>query len=228
MTSKQSRPCRSVGRVLAVVLGLTSLATMTSAARAETETVVPTVVPYQPSAVPSFAAPGAPYPLYAQAAPSTVRTRQWYGYQIMGTDVASIAVMFTGAAAPVGGFGLFIAPPVIHGVHHNVTMAIVSPVMRVGLPLVGGLIGASAESCSHTQEDDWCGFGGAIAGVGLGLLTAMILDYSLAWESLDASPPSAESVRSPEPPRRPSHISLTTAGVAPSANGASLVLGGRF
>jgi hypothetical protein len=224
MTSKQFRPRRSAGRRLAVVLGLISIVTVTSAARAETGTLVP----HQPSAVPSFATTGPQYPIYAQAAAPAVRTRQWYGYQIMGADVASIAVMFTGVAAPVGGLGFFMAPPVIHGVHHNVTMAIVSPVMRVGLPLAGGLIGASTESCSHTQDDDWCGFGGALAGAGLGLLTAMILDYSLAWESLDAAPHSAEAVRSPEPPRRPSRINLTTAGIAPSANGASLVLGGRF
>jgi hypothetical protein len=143
----------------------------------------------------------------------------------MGTDVASIALLFTGSGASLGGVGFFVAPPVIHGVHGNTSMAIASPLMRMGLPLVGGAIGASAASCSSSDEDSWCELGGALAGLGIGLLTAMIVDYSLAWE--DRAVP-ARMAQAPTPPHRPPRFSLTTAGVAPIADGASLVLGGRF
>jgi len=56
-------------------------------------------------------------------------------------------------APPLSGeIGLFAAPPVIHGIPHNVTMAIASPVMRVTLPVAGARIGASLESCSSGKR----------------------------------------------------------------------------
>jgi hypothetical protein len=75
-----------------------------------------------------------------------------------------------------------------------------------------------------SNNDEFCGLGGALLGAGLGLLTAMIVDYSLAWSD---APEVEESMDSPVPVRG-SRVSFT-GGLAPLRNsGASVVLGGRF
>ncbi len=184
------------------------------------------IVPYQPPVAPpaAYAAPPMMWP-----PPPAPPVKRWYGYQIMLTDLASIVLLASSRDTRYFGTMAFLAvPAVIHGVHHNTSMAIASPLLRVGLPVAGLLIGASSENCSHnsSSDADWCGLEGAIVGAGVGLLTAMILDYSLAvYEDV----PSYGAV--PVPPtarRRPSGVSLAGAGVAPTANGATLVLGGAF
>jgi hypothetical protein len=191
------------------------------AARAQT---AGDIVPYQPPVVPL---PGAyALPPMMLPPPSPPPVKRWYGYQIMLTDLGSI-LLLTNSGQYLGTISYLAVPAVIHGLHHNRSMAIASPLLRLGLPLAGMLIGVSAENCPHnTSSDDGesCGLGGAILGLGIGLLTAMILDYSLAsYEDVPtygAVPPTA---------RRPlSGVTLAGAGVAPTANGATLVLGGAF
>jgi hypothetical protein len=168
----------------------------------------------------------------AYVAPATPPARKWYGYQLMLSDLGSLVTAAAlsksngGTAGVVGVAGFVAVPAVIHGVHRNVTGAIVSPIVRLGLPVMGALIGAGLESCS---PDEWfCGLGGAIVGGGIGMLTAMILDYSLAWEHLGASAASDQPTQEPPRLNKPPLVSLTAAGIAPTTNGATLVLGGRF
>jgi hypothetical protein len=61
-------------------------------------------------------------------------------------------------------------------------------------------------------------------GIGLGVLTAVIVDASIAWDPQ----PSAQPVPTKAKPAKPSLVSLTSAGIAPTANGAQVVIGGRF
>jgi hypothetical protein len=161
----------------------------------------------------------------AGAAEPEREIRQWYGYQIMAADLASAGLAIFGSQAAVGEIGLLVGPSVIHGIHGRTGLAITSPVLRVLLPVAGALIGASATPCSNTQDDSSCAMGGAILGGGIGLLTAMILDWSLAWQTVEAP---ATFARESEKQSHTSGFHLTAAGVSPTASGATLVLGGRF
>lgn len=177
------------------------------------------IEPYQPTEPPGWASPQGLY-----LSPAPVPAKRWYGYQLMLADAAWVGLAV--ASGPKGGlFALsyLVAPPIIHGVHHNVAMAVASPLIRSLVPVLGAVIGARAESCpAHDEQElDFCGLGGAIAGFGIGMLVAMVVDYSLAWETVAAAP-------APSPPRSYSRVSLSSAGVAPLANGAAVVLGGRF
>jgi len=68
-------------------------------------------------------------------------------------------------------------------------------------------------------------------GGGIGIVVALILDWSLAWAA--PAPPStdagsAHAADREAKPGRPTGFTITTAGLAPSTNGFNLVLGGRF
>jgi hypothetical protein len=188
-------------------------------------------VPYQPAvdgepAPRSIQAPALVPPSVQGASPPPAPTK-WYGYQIMLSDVASVAFLYGGGQW--GAVGLYASvPAVIHVVNGRYGLAVASPLLRLVLPLAGALVGAKMESCG--QQDEFCGLGGAVAGLAVGAAVAMIVDWSLAWTPVSAAPSSpsqpvperhARSARSP-------HITLTSAGVVPTNDGARLVLGGRF
>ncbi len=188
--------------------------------------------PLDPSSAPSE--PYAPEPssppvfketrLDTSVAPrSSAPATRWYGYQLMLNDALAIAAICTrnSAAATVGVVTLLLGPSVLHGVHRRPLQAVLSPILRVALPLFGGLIGAKLESC---RPNEWfCGLRGALVGGGLGLLTALIID----WSVLSLSPVAPEEAR-PES-QRPARLGQVSAGVAPiPSGGASVVLGGRF
>lgn len=231
MTMAFARPPRP--RALVV---LASFVVLTVAGRAKAEGPTETV-PYQPaepppadaSALPPAMWPPATWPPVAWAPPPPAPpVKRWYGYQIMLTDLGSIVLAAASSrqTLPLGGLGFFAMPAVIHGVHHNTPMAIASPLLRLGLPVAGLLIGASAENCSNrssSDDGDFCGLEGAVLGMGVGLLTAMIIDYAKAFEVR----PAAYAAVTPAA-RKPRGVSLSSAGVAPIANGAAFVLGGAF
>jgi hypothetical protein len=166
-------------------------------------------------------------PAVQVAPPLPVVTRSWYGYQLMASDAASIGMLFTRGTAPLGGITFFGAPPTIHGLHGNLRMAIVSPAMRIGLPLVGMVLGSSAEHCERNPDSsfDMCGVGGALAGATIGLFAAMVADYALAWQTTVSAPVAVAPATPPSPDRR---VRLSSARIAPTAGGATLVLGGSF
>jgi hypothetical protein len=188
-------------------------------------------VPYAPAvdgepAPRSLQAPALAPPFVQGASPPPAATK-WYGYQIMLSDVASVAFLWGGGQW--GAVALYASvPAVIHVANGRYGLAVASPLLRVVLPLAGALVGAGMASCG--QQDEFCGLGGAVAGLAVGAAVAMIVDWSLAWAPVSVAPSSpsqsvpeqhARSARSPR-------ITLTSAGVVPTNDGARLVLGGRF
>jgi len=161
----------------------------------------------------------------AGAASPVQPSERWYGYQIMASDLTSVGLAVFGSQVDVAGVGLLAEPSIIHAVNGRLDLAIGSPLLRAGLPALGALVGASAQSCSNADQDSWCGMDGALVGAGIGFLAAIILDWSLAWQTVDAT---TTDYGAAETRGRPSRISLTAAGVTPSPSGASVVIGGRF
>jgi hypothetical protein len=159
-----------------------------------------------------------PWP--AEPAPAT----RWYGYQIVLVD--TFGFLLGSSTGPVGTVFvpmLIMTPAGIHIVHHNPRMAILSPLLRLGL--VGGLMatGYYTADCDYLGKDG-CGTKEAWDLGLVGLLAATIVDAFTAFEPMSAGP---------APPVRPaanrSPVSFASAGVAPNAQGGlSLVLGGRF
>jgi hypothetical protein len=115
---------------------------------------------------------------------------------------------------------LVVTPAVLHGAHGNKWQAGLSPVLRVGLPLLLGYFAyeSNGGSMAHGGRIDTFVLAGA------GLLLAMVVDWSIAKELVAAEQaPPAKSVT------KRSLVSVASAGVAPNPQGGlSLVLGGRF
>jgi hypothetical protein len=183
-------------------------------------TLSPVPAPFA-EAPPHLALP--PSTWLAGAVPPGQQTKKWYGYQIMAADLTAIGLALFGSQTLVAGMGLLAAPPAIHGVHGRTDLAIASPLLRASLTAAGVLVGASASACSHAPEESRCGFEGAAAGAAIGLLAAMVVDWSLAWQSV---PGPASLGREAAP--HGTGLEVTAATVAPTANGASLLVGGRF
>jgi hypothetical protein len=68
------------------------------------------------------------------------------------------------------------------------------------------------------EQNDGCGTNPVLFGAGVGLLVAMVLDWTMAWEPVEEA---ASALA-------PSGLHLTSAGLTPNPNGAVLVLGGQF
>jgi hypothetical protein len=107
-------------------------------------------------------------------------------------------------------------------------LAVASPLLRLVLPVAGAIVGAGVESCK--PDEFLCGLGGAAAGLGVGAAVAMIVDWSLAWAPVSTAPssPNQASAEKHARPARSPRITLTSAGVVPTRDGARLVLGVRF
>ena len=165
--------------------------------------------------------------LEAEVVPANPPTRRWYGYELMLTDLGSMALLGVGGGpAVVGVVGFLGTPIIVHGRHGNAALATLSPIYRVALMEIGVNIGARYESCS--SDTLFCGLGGALWGGFFGMLGAMALDYSLAWQAVAPASPPGQRGPAPLSPHKSPRVSLTVGGVVPTANGATLVLGGRF
>lgn len=164
-----------------------------------------------------------------QTPPPPPAATKWYGYQIMLSDAVSIALLFSGGPGPAGALTVYAAsPPIIHVVNGRYGLAVASPLLRLVLPVVGGLVGAGGESCQ--PDESFCKLGGFVVGAGIGAAVAMIVDWSLAWTPVAAAP-SSPSQTDPEQHAKPARtptITFTSAAVVPTNDGARLVLGGRF
>jgi len=150
----------------------------------------------------------------AEPAPPTTT---WYGYQTLLSDGASIGLGLLTDSPYVWIAGYLVGPVIIHGVHRRPGLAVLSPLMRVVLPVLGVAIGTQFKSCNAYGDE--CAVGGAIVGSGLGIAAAMILDWSLGWEK-------APTPARPNP--RPAGFAVSALGIAPHEGGLNLVFGGRF
>ena len=151
----------------------------------------------------------------------------WYGWQTLIADGTSLLVLPivagvtqspTLGAVAVGGY--FLAPPFIHGAHGRWGMFAASLGLRVGMPVLGGLLGAAAQGdCGG----DLCIPVGAAIGVAIGALGAVALDASLLSYERDEPDP-----RYRAQPTKPSHLAWSPTLAPRKEGGFTLGLGATF
>lgn len=110
--------------------------------------------------------------------PQPAAVTEWYGWQSLIADGSSIGIMVGGNAARSPGAGYFgiagwyLASPVIHAVHGHGGKAAAALGLRLGLPVLGGLVGAAAQN-DRSDEDVPAGL---VYGALLGVVAAMVID----------------------------------------------------
>ncbi len=121
---------------------------------------------------------------------------RWYGWQVLVADASSVAVaaLGSGTNTPALGWlgigGMFLASPIVHGFHDRWGALGASLGMRLGLALVGGVIGvAVAPPCDSSGSflgPLVCSLNQAaygIYGASAGLAVASAVDViGLSWE----------------------------------------------
>ncbi len=138
-----------------------------------------------PLAPPSSSSPsGASFvPPPAAPEPPLLYREADYRWQMMVSDLASVA-LFTGGTRATVGLGLFsyaFGGPIIHDLNADGGRAGISFGLRIGAPLLGGLaLGGLASLTSNCQKDDEdCSSGvgpAALIGVVLGAAVAVLVD----------------------------------------------------
>lgn len=144
------------------------------------------------------------------AEPRSTPAREWYGMPIVVTDLAAlgslllasqladstsestfeVATWFAGAGLGVYALG----GPFVHFTEGRTEAGFGSLGLRVGAPLVGGALGAVVGGTvggSGGCEGEWCGFQpiarGAVIGFGIGVITALVVDYAaLAYKPAES------------------------------------------
>jgi hypothetical protein len=129
-----------------------------------------------------------------------------YRLQTLGFDAAALglgiaavkrdsdALLEAAAVAYVGG------PALVHLYHHHPGRAAASVALRVGLPLLGALIGLSSVNTSSPDCDE-CGIGAGILGFAIGSITASAIDIGYLSRGEDRAAPAA--LPPPPPPSQP-------------------------
>ncbi|HRG98294.1 MAG TPA: hypothetical protein PLR99_18715 [Polyangiaceae bacterium] len=118
--------------------------------------------------------------------------RRWYGYQIMLGDAAGLGIVALGAgaesvqAAWVGVGALWTGPMIAHFAHRHVGRGFADFGLRFGLSIAGGALGLAIGCSGSACSGDLGGIGQvayAGMGAGVGLLSAMIIDWAvLSWD----------------------------------------------
>jgi hypothetical protein len=129
------------------------------------------------------------------------RKTEWYGAPIIATDASALLLGTVGVSAG-GGSGLALGftsfalyafgGPVIHNVHQQGEKAALDVMMRIGLPLVGTLIGAGIGAAiagpqpSCDSRSSFClnlppvqELEGALVGAGVGIFSASVFDIAV-------------------------------------------------
>jgi hypothetical protein len=160
----------------------------------------------------------------AQPAPEADQSQtvqEWYGYQNLAADGAAFALAMAagstenreaGNALGWLSFGTYVlASPIIHGLHGGgVGRSLASGAMRLGLPVLGAVIGGSMASCDG-REGCWDDLGGIALGGLIGIGTAIVIDdLALSVEEHHVERP------------------MWTPTVAPSAGGMTFGVAGTF
>lgn len=137
--------------------------------------------------------PPAPAGYQWQLAPIETKPEEpmrWYRGEMVLADAAAVGVGIVGLSFAHSGSGyrslegyyvpgalaIVAAGPIVHGLHHDGTGAVESVALRVGLPLLGAMLGSASygKSCY-----DGCGdtnFSYEVMGGIAGAVTAMIID----------------------------------------------------
>jgi hypothetical protein len=164
----------------------------------------------QPGRTPPGPPPPASYTPVAPTSPMAMRRTKRYGAKIAAVDGLSAALVVVGTVVLVsailsedgggqalGGFalmvggslGLVFGSPIVHWREGNETGALKSLALRVGIPLVGGLLGnAWDDRCQRDGGDD-CHDNPWSALTGLAFLGAVAVDwFLLAKVEVDVTP----------------------------------------
>ncbi|MEZ4402954.1 MAG: hypothetical protein R3B06_23230 [Kofleriaceae bacterium] len=128
------------------------------------------------------------------ATPSRADRGTWYGWQTLGVDAVADVTMVGGlvegrhgvAVATVGLAVYALGPPLVHAAHGNWGRGGVSVAMRVGGPLVGGLVGSAL--CVDRTGFLRC-LGSTVIGVVAGAVVAQAVDGAVvAYEDAPSAP----------------------------------------
>ena len=160
-------------------------------------------------AQPSLTAPSPPE-VEPEPEPAREETGS-YGGQILGADIAGVLTAIVLTAATDHGEFLLIpvfTGPTVHLAQGRPGHALGSLALRAGLPFLGGYLGCAADDSDGELD---C-LGGALLGIGGGMLTAMVIDWTVLGDR-----DSAETTR----PAR-------TTWVAPVSGGALAGVGGAW
>ena len=205
---------------LAALVLIAAIAT-SARARAD-EPATPTSPPA--AADPAAAPVAAPLPRGFERGEETT----WYGWQTLIADGTSLLVLPivagvtqspTLGAVAFGGYVL--APPFIHGAHGRWGIFAASLGLRVGMPVLGGLLGAAAEG--GDCGGDICVPVGAAIGVAIGVLGAVALDASLLSYETDEPDPRYRARA-----EKPSHLAWSPTIAPRKEGGFTLGLGATF
>lgn len=126
-----------------------------------------------------------PQPLAVAPTPPATIERS-YRMQLLTVDILSVAAIYLGVGsefegvARLGAVGLVLAAPAVHVFHDNGSSALKSAGLRLGLPCVGALIGARTNP----------GLPGVLMGGGIGVVTALIIDYTVLGKKTEKAPAS--------------------------------------
>lgn len=158
---------------------------------------------------------------------------KWYGWQTLLADGLSYGAVMAGTAhdilMPLGFMGVagyLAAPAAIHGVHHHPGRATASVLLRIALPATGAMLGNSMADCSSDEGFiSFCPLEETVLGVMVGMGAAIAIDAIVAW---DTRPPAQPTTPPPTRSTRRPALSFTSAGIAPTSNGARLMVGGVF
>jgi hypothetical protein len=132
------------------------------------------------------------------AEPDPPPTPRWYGYQTLGVDAISAALVAGTSAVPllgvVGYLGYVVGGPIVHGVHHRDGALVLDLLLRLTAPIAGFAIGAASARCAappstgdNALSDAFCPLAGGVAGVEVGMLAVSLFDATvLGWDSVPA------------------------------------------
>ncbi len=114
------------------------------------------------------------------------RADEWYGYQTIGADVVTTSLLVSAAVTDdsaskvlfvASASTYLVASPVIHAAHDRGGAAIGAVGLRVFAPLSLGLLGVLVGGAGSGSRSNWgAPLVGGVIGLGLGVLTAMVID----------------------------------------------------
>jgi hypothetical protein len=117
--------------------------------------------------------------------------RRWYGTPMLVADATALAAFgvaphLEGTNAPtalvVSGLAAYVVvSPVVHLLHDHGDRALGSLALRLGLPILGAMMGIPLGGSCHT-DDDSCVSRGLYYGTLIGLGTAAIVDQLMAFD----------------------------------------------
>jgi hypothetical protein len=141
------------------------------------------------------APPGAAAVVAPVVAPVAVEspTTTWYGYQTLATDGGAVAFMVALGASHdhasqqglmVGALTMYeLGAPTVHFAHHQVGRGFIDLGLRIGLPVVGTVVGGALglATASPATSSNWFAaldgeLTGAIVGGTIGLISASAID----------------------------------------------------